>query len=284
MMKYTHRKLSSLLSCGVIALLIPLIVNYFTYAADVPIWVEADGEACMSEIDTPKEVSARAKKDAQVKAIEKAVGVFINAHTLVYNSQLAEDLIYASVRGKIEKVSIITEGWDEKVHNLYRVKIKALIKPVYPERGEGISLKLSLSKADLKEGEEVKIFYQANCNCYVYIFSVAADGSVTLLVPNSMYRENFVRANKVYELPPPGSQWRLQAMFLPDFEGKEAEERIKIIATKKQEELVPLGFQEGMFKVYDAKSTGMISDLIKKLNQLDPGEWSEATVVYRIER
>ncbi|MEW6162678.1 MAG: hypothetical protein AB1606_05145 [Nitrospirota bacterium] len=73
-------------------------------------------------------------------------------------------------------------------------------------------------------------------------------------------------------------------MFLPDFKGKVAEERIKIIATKKKEELVPLGFQEGMFKVYDSKSTGMISDLVKRLNQLEPTDWAEATVVYRLEQ
>ncbi|MDP3260382.1 MAG: hypothetical protein Q8M34_07335, partial [Thermodesulfovibrionales bacterium] len=69
-----------------------------------------------------------------------------------------------------------------------------------------------------------------------------------------------------------------------DFKGKIAEERIKIIVTNKKEELIPLGFQEGAFKVYDAKSTGMISDLVKRLNQLEPADWAEATVVYRIER
>lgn len=31
-------------------------------------------------------------------------------------------------------------------------------------------------------------------------------------------------------------------------------------------------------------STGMISDLIKRLNQLEPADWAEAAVVYRIER
>jgi hypothetical protein len=39
-----------------------------------------------------------------------------------------------------------------------------------------------------------------------------------------------------------------------------------------------------MFKVYDAKSTGMISDLVKKLNQIEPTDWTEATAVYRIVR
>ncbi|MGC8768951.1 DUF4384 domain-containing protein [Calditerrivibrio sp.] len=32
---------------------------------------------------------------------------------------------------------------------------------------------------------DVKIFYKANKDCYVYIFPRASDGSVTLLLPNS---------------------------------------------------------------------------------------------------
>ena len=48
--------------------------------------------------------------------------------------------------------------------------------------------------------------------------------------------------------------------------------------------MIPLGFREGMFKVYDAKSTGMISDLVRRLNQLDPASWAEATLLYRIRK
>ncbi len=260
------------------------LIPAFSFASDNPIWVESEGEAVMGEIETQKEVKERAKIDAQNKAVEKAVGVFIKSHTLVSNSQLAEDLVYASVRGKIEKVNIVKEGWDEKDRNLYKIKLKALIKPVYPEKGAGLSLKASLSKNVLKEGEDVKIFYQASKDCYVYIFSVAVDGSVTLLLPNSVNKDNFIKTEKAYEFPAPESGIKLKAMFLPDFKGKSAEERIKVIAATNKEEIIPLGFQEGMFKVYDAKSTGMISDLVRKLNQLEPAEWTEATVSYRIER
>jgi hypothetical protein len=71
---------------------------------------------------------------------------------------------------------------------------------------------------------------------------------------------------------------------LPNFRAKFATERIKLIATKKKENLLPLGFREGMFQAYDADSTGLISELIKKLNQLDPTEWTEATAEYNINR
>jgi len=265
---------------AIVLILIPVI----SFAAEKPDWFEAEGEAVMGEYDTKKEVCERAKRDAQSKAVEKAVGVFIRSHTLVSNSQLAEDLVYAAVRGKIEKVNVINEGWDEKDRNLYRVKLKALINPVYPEKGEGISLKLSLSKTVLKEGEEVKIFYQASSDCYIYIFSVAADGSVTLLLPNSAEQNNFIQASKAYKFPPDNSKIHLQALFLPGDKRPVVEERIKVIATKKKEDIISLGFQEGMFKVYNANSTGLISDLVRKLNQLDPTEWTEATAVYKLER
>ena len=71
-------------------------------------------------------------------------------------------------------------------------------------------------------------------------------------------------------------------MFLPGYKEKFAEERIKIIATKNEEAIVPLGFQEGMVKVYDAKSTGLVSELVKRLSQLEPSDWAEASAVYKI--
>jgi hypothetical protein len=263
-----------------ILILLPLVC----LAAEKPVWIEATGEALLGEIETQKEVKDRAKRDAESKAIEKAVGTFIKSHTLVSNSQVAEDLIYAAVRGKITKEEVIKSDWDAKDRNLYRVKIKALIEPVYPEKGEGLSIKLSLSKTDLKEGEEVKIFYQVSEDSYVYIFSIAADGSVTLLLPNSNMTDNFTKAGRAYQFPPVDSRIHLKAMFLPNHKEISAEEKIKIIATRKKEGLLSIGFKEGIFQVYDAKSTGMISDLVRRLNQIELTDWAEATAAYYLKR
>jgi hypothetical protein len=253
-------------------------------AAEKPIWVEAEGKANQGEIETPKEVMERARRDAQNNALEEATGVFLKSHTLISNGQLAEDLIYASVRGKIEKVSILAEGWDPGDRNLYRVKLKALIAPVYPEKGEALSVGISLSRTDLKEGDEVQIFYEVSKDCYVYLFSIAADGSVTLLLPNSSSRDNLTKAGTAHEFPGGDSRIRLRAMFLPNYPRAVAEEKIKMIATRKKQDLLPLGFREGVFQVYDAKSTGMISDLVRRLNQMEPADWSEATVVYTLKK
>jgi hypothetical protein len=261
-----------------------LFCSALSLAAEQPVLVEATGEALMGEHDTPKEVMGRAKRDAQIKAMEKAVGTFIKAHTLVSNNQVADDLVYASVRGKVQKTEILQEGWDAKDRNLYRVSLKALVEPIYPEKGEGMSARLSLSRDQLREGEDVRILYQSGADGYVYLFSIAADGSVTLIFPNTLHKDNSVLKGKAYDFPPSGSPIRLSAAFLPGFKGGVAEERVKLIATRKKEDLIPLGFQEGMFTTYDASSTGMINDLVRRLNQLDPADWAEATAVYRIVR
>jgi hypothetical protein len=267
-----------------IILFIVLAFPVVSLAAEKPVWIIAEGETSQGEMDTLKEVKTRAKRDAETKAVEMAVGTFIKSHTLVSNSQVAEDLIYAAVRGKITKEEIISSGWDAKERNIYKVKIKALVEPVYPEKGGGLSAKLHLSKTDLKEGDEVKIFYSVSEDAYVYVFSIAADGSVTLLLPNSNMPDNFSKAGKAYQFPPKDSQIQLKAMLLPNYKESSAEEKIKIIATRHKEDLLPLGFKEGVFQVYDANSTGMIGDLIRRLNQIELTDWTETTGVYNLKR
>lgn len=270
-------------SSPIIAGLLLLLNAGMCLAADKPVWVKAEGEATLGEMDTPKEVIERSRKDALSKAVEMATGIFLKSHTLVSNSQVSEDLIFASVKGEVIKSRIIARNWDPQDRTIYRTSLKALVKPVYPEKGEGLTAKLFLSRTKVREGENVKIFYSVSSDCHVYIFCVAADGSVTLLFPNAEARDNRAAANRAYEFPPPQSTISLKAMLLPG-SPVPAEEKIKIIATRSKQDLIPLGFQEGTFQVYTSRSTGLISDLVRKLNHLEPDEWTETTAVYTIEK
>ncbi|MEN6622753.1 MAG: DUF4384 domain-containing protein [Smithella sp.] len=260
-----------------------LLIPFIAYAEN-SVWMMAEGTSYLGEMDTLKEVKARARQNAQSKAVEMAVGTFIKSQTLVSNSQLAERLIYATVRGKIINEEIISSDWDPIQKNLYKVKIKALVEPAYPEKGEEFIVKLHLSKTELHEGDDVQIFYKTNKDSYIYIFSIAADGSVTLLFPNLIARDNFIKSGIACQYPPANSSLHLKAMFLPKCKEASAEERLKIIATRQKEDLLLLGFHQGIFQVYDAKSTGMISDLVRRLNQMEPTDWAEASMSYTIKR
>lgn len=247
-------------------------------AVEPALQVEAVGEAAGSDLESPREVCNRAKAEAQRSAIEQAVGTFVRSHTVVTNSQLADDLIMTQVRGKLERLEQLQE---DRTLSRCRVRIKALIRPVYPDLRSAIQIKAALSRSELRSGDELSIQFQTNRDGYVYLFVIAADSSVTQLLPNANIRDNAVRAGEMRSFPPAASGIRLTAQLQQAALKSGAEERVKIIVTRRPEPLLERGFQEG-FAVYDGSSTALISDLLKRLGQLEPADWGEATLEYRI--
>jgi hypothetical protein len=243
-----------------------------------PVVIEATGEASGSDLDSPREICSRAKTEAQRSAIEQAVGTFIRSHTIVSNGQIAEDLIHAQVNGRIGRLETMHE---ERALSRCRVRIRALVYPEFPDAREAIQVKAALSRSLLRAGEDVELQYQVNRNGYVYLFVVAEDGSVTQLLPNSEIRDNRVQAGTSYVFPQRASRIHLKAFLQKDTATTGADERIKIIVTHKPEPLLERGFQEG-FAVFDAGSTALVSDLLKRLSQLPLTDWGEATLEYRI--
>ena len=54
-----------------------LLIPSLAYAEE-PAWITAEGASYQGEMDTLKEVKARARHDAQSRAVEMAVGTFLN--------------------------------------------------------------------------------------------------------------------------------------------------------------------------------------------------------------
>ncbi len=250
-------------------------------AAEKPVTIEVTGEAVGSDLEAPREVFERAKADAQRTAIEQVIGTFIRSHTVVSNGELAEDLIHARVRGRIEQMVVLTQERDKNDPQHYRVRLRVTVVPVPGDKSEGIAIRAALSRTTLREGDDVRLQYQVSSDSHVYIFVIGPDNSVTQLLPNAGMSQNMAQANRLIHFPPDSSAIRLTAQLLPESRHTGASERIKIIATKKEEPLLHGGFKEG-FKVYDGKSTGLVSDLMRRLAQLDPADWGETTLQYRI--
>jgi len=266
------------------AIILVLIMNLAAplYAAEGPVQVEAYGKAKPEERDTIKELKERALRDALSQASVKAVAAFLKASIPAENSRIADDLGYASVRDDVVSVDIVQEGWDSKERNIYIVSIKALIKPLYPRKTGGLSVKASLVKAELKEGDEVKIAYQANEDANVYIFSVAGSGKVVMLLPNAINQSNLAEAGKSYEFPPEKSPIHITPKASVSNNKQAAGEKIKVIAVRKGIDITPGGLRTGLFESFEAGSGEMISELVQRLNKLDPASWTEQTIVYRI--
>lgn len=273
--------------CGLLLVLwVRAIAATAVEAASQGVWIEQEGMGCLGEVETRRELRERVLKETERRAMEEGVGAFIRASTTVYNAQVADDLVQKVVRGKIERREVLTEGWiDRPGEPCYQVKLKAYVVPLPGERLASFQVKVWLSRSQLQEGDEVTIYYTLSRDAYVALLSVAADGSVTVLIPSVLRRNNFARAG-VTDAFPLGEERvkgiRLEARLLPGW--SEAQARVKLIATESEEPWLTLGFQEGVQRVYHGKDTGLISDLIKKLSLLEPGTWEEATAMYTLAR
>ncbi len=89
-----------------------------------------DGEVVEAEGFAPNEgeiltIKRGSLVDAQRNAVEKAVGVFVSARTMVEKAVAIENNILARTEGYVKKYDIVSEGPSEG--NLYKTKIRALV-------------------------------------------------------------------------------------------------------------------------------------------------------------
>ncbi|MCG2775204.1 MAG: hypothetical protein L6406_05920 [Desulfobacterales bacterium] len=105
----------------IILLFLPTIFSPMILEAQDTIIVKSKG---VGDIFAGREARARdvAIEDALRRAVEQAVGMFLNSETIVQNEDILNDSIYSHSKGYIRKYVILRELTDGK---LYNVKIEA---------------------------------------------------------------------------------------------------------------------------------------------------------------
>src|SRR5439155_11581093 len=132
-------------------------------------------------------------------------------------------------------------------------------------------------------GENLTITVKPTRDAYIHIFNVGPDGAVTTLVPNRYRAEKFLRAGTTFRFPSEEEERRGIHLTATLPEGApSSEEKVTVIATRRDIDLVGNYFREAAFKVYDGKTTGLITELNKKLQSLADTEWVQDSTAYRI--
>ena len=237
------------------------------------------------------EAKARSRDEARRKAIEQAVGTFVKGQTVVYNSQVADDLVRSIVRGLIVEEQIQGEGLREigqgagQTALQYATKLRAKVKPIRSEHRGDFAVKAALNKSFFQDGEEMQITAIPTRDAYIHIFSVGQDDTVTVLYPNRFVADGFVAAEKALVFPDEAQRMLgLRLRVFPPQGSKKGMEKIKLIATTKKIDLTKGTIREGVFQVYIGKDSALVTDLLKELARLDESEWAEATVPYEIRK
>ncbi len=110
---------------GLIAILFAGLFAGYAQAAQYEVEVTGVGFIQGGDVAAARD---RAIKDAQVRALEKAVGITVDARTALHRSLLVDDTILTRTKGVVRDYKVVAEGPGE--FGLYSVTLKALVDTV----------------------------------------------------------------------------------------------------------------------------------------------------------
>ncbi len=204
-------------------------------------WYNAVGYQSLYEY-SEKDALRIATQSAQKAAIEKHSGVQLK----VTQSRIVQEKNLEINRDDYLQISnFLSEGivTDSKFLNkevveflsdrYLKVEIKVRVQKIKGEPDPNFKLEANLDRNVYKEGDPLVIDVRTSKDSYLYVFNIAPDQSVSVLLPNKNLKDNFVKKSTLVQVPPKKSGVTYRATLLPEQES--FQEIIKIIAIKADE-------------------------------------------------
>ena len=136
-----------------------------------------------------------------------------------------------------------------------------------------ISVAPKQKQSNYQVGDKVVILFRANRDCYLTLLNVGTSGKLTILFPNTLHQDNFIRANQVYRIPDTdyGFEYQLQ--------GPAGTEMLKAIATENKIELMESNFTSDgvLFETRTPQVAARDINIIKtKIESVTSQSWAES--------
>jgi hypothetical protein len=119
-------------------------------------------------------------------------------------------------------------------------------------------------------GEKVNLYFKSEKDCYLTLLNYGTSGKLTVLYPNALFKENFIKANTVYAIP--GRDYPFDYII----SGPKGVERIKAIAVTEKLDLIKLAYRKGEIFSTSTSASRDISVAAKKIETMEVQRWAEA--------
>ena len=138
-----------------------------------------------------------------------------------------------------------------------------------------IDLWLNKEKPHYMIGEEFRIYFKVDHDCYLTLLSLGTSGKTRILFPNRFQNNNRIFAGKIYSIP------AKDASYIYQVQGPMGKEFVKAIATKNSinilDSLKPLVRPEkSVFTKLAEKESNVVKEILNSLKQIDSTLWAEA--------
>jgi hypothetical protein len=165
---------------------------------------EADGYAYLAGDKTLNDIRTEAMADAKRSAVAMARS-YLASNTVVENYVLKQDRVEVSEAGAVTVLEMKDHGLED--NQRYHVWIKAEVGFEVPgtvaagDKEGPLTVRLWSDKTSFRAGEEIVIYLQGNRDFYGRIVNIAADGSITQLLPNAYRKKSRFKGGETYRIP-----------------------------------------------------------------------------------
>ncbi len=238
-------------------------------------WYEVTTSIKVENI-TPEQAREKAIQRACQLAIEQFAGIEVTGRTSLIQAESNNEITmdhFSKLTNQISNGIILEKEILKEVNFAFNegiLKSVTLKVKVGKQQGKAdpyFSIDAGLNKTYFQVGEELLLSVTPSKDCYLTILNIMSDENVTTVFPNQYRKDNFVKANELFELPNENDN-KLGIMFkvhlLPD--KLEDTEIIKIIATK---EPVSININSDFNTAFEALQNWLVTiprDQIEEIN------------------
>lgn len=258
--------------------------------------IEASGEAILGNGMTPEQADHLAYEEALRNAMRQVCPVGNASPLAVFDNSLIMNLIQFANRGipanteilERQTISEPAQRNGERITVDYRrVRIRTRFVALAGESDTEFNVTISGIEPRYTEGQEMTVRVTATKDCYLYLFTVAADHSVMIFFPNRYRRDNTIKAGQSLEFPNAedrrkGIEFVLE---IPKGLGAQTMEWVTAIAVKHPVDFISgTQIQEALEKSYRKGDTDLIYALLEKLARLRSGDVAQDVKEYEVLR
>ncbi|RIH86634.1 PEGA domain protein [Meiothermus luteus] len=127
-------------------------------------------------------------------------------------------------------------------------------------------------------GERIQVSVQVNQDAHVYIFSVRSTGEVSLILPNPLDQNNFLRAGEIRTYPPSSG-----ARYTLEVTGPEGQDRVLAVASRQPLSLAQIAdIQSGRVNLRGADNLARALSIV--VSPLPEQDWVSDTAFFIVGR
>ncbi len=156
----------------------------------------------------------------------------------------------------------------------FKIEVK-VIEGDYTDNRDIMSRPRSEKKYHI--GEKVNLYFKSERDCYLTLLNYGTSGKLTVLFPNALFKDNFIKGNTIYAIP--GEDYPFDYRI----EGPPGPERIKAIATTDKLDLIKLVYRKDEIFPVSSSASRDISVAAKKIEKIEEQQrWAEAMCEFAV--